>query len=76
MNESSDRKDVQRKQSVLSRELRVKVHDANQEMQMDLAGLSTAGIQVIAKDSGHNIQYDQPDLVVEAIRALLEQARE
>ncbi len=63
-------------QSVLSRELLVKVHDANQEMQMDLASLSTAGIQVIAKDSGHNIQFDQPELVVEAIWTLVEQARE
>ncbi len=63
-------------QSVISRELLAKVHAANQEMQMDLASLSTAGRQVIATDSGHTIQYDRPDLVVEAIRTLVEQARD
>ncbi len=62
-------------QSVLSRELLAKVHDANQEMQLDLASLSTAGIQIIAEGSGHNIQYDRPDLVFEAIRTLVDQAR-
>ena len=58
-------------QSVLSRELLGKVHAANQEMQTDLASLSTAGIQVIAKDSGHNIQFERPDLVVETVRTLV-----
>jgi pimeloyl-ACP methyl ester carboxylesterase len=37
------------------------------KMQEDLAGLSSNRRQVIAEESGHYIQLDQPDLVIEAI---------
>ncbi|HEX2991436.1 MAG TPA: alpha/beta hydrolase, partial [Anaerolineales bacterium] len=36
-------------------------------MQEELAALSSNGMQVIAEESGHYIQLDQPDLVIEAI---------
>ena len=36
-------------------------------MQKELAGLSSNGKQVIAEKSGHYIQLDQPELVIEAI---------
>ncbi len=36
-------------------------------MQKELAGLSSNSRQVIAEESGHYIQLDQPDLVIEAI---------
>ena len=42
-----------------------------QEMQSELVALSSEGKQVIAEQSGHNIQLDQPDLVIDAIREIL-----
>jgi hypothetical protein len=38
-----------------------------QEMQSKLAQLSSDNKQVIAEQSGHNIQLDQPDLVINAV---------
>jgi len=61
--------------SIISREIFAKVHEANQDMQQDLVSLSTQGKQVIATESGHLIQYDQPDLVIDAIRSMVEQLR-
>lgn len=40
-----------------------------------LAGLSTAGVQIVASMSGHWIQFDQPDLVVATIRDLVDRTR-
>jgi pimeloyl-ACP methyl ester carboxylesterase len=50
--------------------------DAWQQMQRELAQLSTRGTQVIAKNSGHYIQLDRPGLVIEAIRKIVDQARQ
>ncbi|MFZ2008580.1 MAG: hypothetical protein WAU76_01125, partial [Candidatus Sulfotelmatobacter sp.] len=50
--------------------------DSWQQMQQELAHLSTRGTQVIAKNSGHYIQLDRPDLVVEAVHSLVNQARQ
>jgi pimeloyl-ACP methyl ester carboxylesterase len=61
--------------SGISREVYDKVYDANQEMQKELASLSTQGQQVIATESGHMVHYSQPDLVIDAIRTLVEQVR-
>ncbi len=50
----------------------------NQEwetMQEDLAHLSTRGTQTIARNSGHYIQIDRPDVVVDAVRSVVNQAR-
>ncbi len=49
--------------------------DAWQEMQEELAHLSTRGTHVIAKNSGHYVQLDRPDLVIAAIREVVEQVR-
>ena len=49
--------------------------DAWQQMQDELARLSTRGTHVIAKNSGHFIQLDPPDIVVEAVRKVVDQAR-
>jgi pimeloyl-ACP methyl ester carboxylesterase len=46
------------------------------ELQKDLAALSSAGRHVVAQESGHYIQKDQPDLVVDAIRQIVEAVRE
>jgi pimeloyl-ACP methyl ester carboxylesterase len=40
-------------------------------MQKELAGLSSQGKQVIAQKSGHYIQLDEPELVIDAIRELI-----
>ena len=43
--------------------------------QADLARLSTNSKLMVAEKSGHNIQYDNPDLVIDAIRQVVEAAR-
>lgn len=47
-----------------------------QEHQKKLAALSTNGRLVVAEESGHEIQIQQPELVVDAIREVLTKARE
>jgi pimeloyl-ACP methyl ester carboxylesterase len=48
---------------------------ANDEMQADLAALSSRGKHIIAEDSGHYIHIDQPELVIDAIRELVVEVR-
>jgi len=48
-------------------------HDAWQQMQNELAQLSSRSTHVIAKNSGHYIQIDRPDLVIEAIHRVVDQ---
>lgn len=45
------------------------------ELQHDLVRLSTRGVQIMAERSGHFIQVDEPDLVVSAIRQVVDLAR-
>lgn len=47
-----------------------------QQMQKELAQLSTRSTQIIAKNSGHYIQLDRPDLVIGAIRTMVDRARD
>lgn len=47
-----------------------------QAMQSELVGLSSNGKQTIAEQSGHNIQHDQPDLVIDAIQEMVGALRE
>ena len=49
--------------------------DVWQKMQSELAALSSESKQVIAEQSGHYIQIDQPDLVIDAIREMLDAIR-
>jgi pimeloyl-ACP methyl ester carboxylesterase len=51
-------------------------NDAWERMQEELAHLSTRGTQAIAKNSSHYIQIDRPDVVIDAIRNIVGQARE
>jgi pimeloyl-ACP methyl ester carboxylesterase len=44
------------------------------QMQRELTQLSSRGTQIIAKDSGHFIQVDRPDVVVDAIHGVLDEA--
>lgn len=48
------------------------LHD---ELQADLAGLVPGGRRVIAEHSGHYVQQNQPDLVVAAIRDVVDAVR-
>ena len=45
------------------------------ELQAEQATLSSNGKQVLAEESGHLVQLDQPELVVDAIRDVVEAAR-
>ncbi|HEY6372115.1 MAG TPA: alpha/beta hydrolase [Candidatus Sulfotelmatobacter sp.] len=51
-------------------------NEAWEKMQEELAHLSTRGTQEIAKNSSHYIQLDRPDVVVEAVHRVVEQARQ
>jgi pimeloyl-ACP methyl ester carboxylesterase len=50
-------------------------NEAWEKMQEELAHLSTRGTHEIAKNSSHYIQMDRPDLVIDAVRSVVEQAR-
>ena len=45
------------------------------ELQADLARKSTNSSHLVVADSGHDMPFDQPAIVVEAIRAVVEAAR-
>lgn len=44
-------------------------------LQLDQASLSERGCLIVAEQSGHVVQVDQPEVVVDAIRAVVETAR-
>jgi hypothetical protein len=44
-------------------------------MQRDLTRLSTRSVRLIAEQSGHIVPQDQPQIVVEAIRQIIERPR-
>jgi pimeloyl-ACP methyl ester carboxylesterase len=50
-------------------------NDAWEKMQEELARLSTRGTQTIARNSSHYIQIDRPEIVIDAVRKVVEQAR-
>ncbi len=52
------------------------MNQIHRELQNELAGLSVNSTHVIAKESGHYIQFDQPELLVSAIRQMVEMIRE
>jgi hypothetical protein len=59
----------------LSREQMDQFSEAHSEYQASLPRRSQNGKQIIAEKSGHSIQYDQPDLTIDAIRQVVEAAR-
>ena len=60
----------------LTADLQKPVNDAFEQMQEELARLSTRGTRTIARNSSHYIQVDRPDLVIEAVRKVVDQARQ
>jgi len=57
-------------------DLNQSVNQAWDKMQDELSHLSTRGTRAIAKNSSHYIQSDRPDMVINAVRNVLEQARQ
>jgi hypothetical protein len=51
------------------------INRAWNQMQEELSHLSTRGTQEVAKNSGHYIQLDRPDLVIEAVHRVFDQAK-
>jgi hypothetical protein len=68
--------DPDKPSSDLPPDLAKPVNEAWEKMQEELAHLSTRGTQVVARNSAHYIQIDRPDVVIEAIREVVEQARQ
>jgi pimeloyl-ACP methyl ester carboxylesterase len=52
------------------------INDEWKQMQDELSHLSTRGTHVVATKSGHYIQIDRPELVIEAVRNVVDQARQ
>lgn len=67
--------DPDKPSSEFSPDLNQLMNRAWDQMQGELAHLSTRGIRAIAKNSGHYIQSDRPDMVIDAVRNVTEQAR-
>jgi pimeloyl-ACP methyl ester carboxylesterase len=51
-----------------------RLHEMWQDLQRDLANLSSNGVYRVAESSGHFIQRDRPEEVVAAIRRVLDSA--
>lgn len=49
--------------------------DEWQAMQSELVALSSMSKQIIAEQSGHQIQFDQPDLVIDAVREMVDEIK-
>jgi len=67
--------DPDKPSSELPADLAKPTNQAWEKMQEELAHLSTRGTLTIARNSGHYIQIDRPDLVVEAVHTVLDQTR-
>jgi hypothetical protein len=52
-----------------------KFEQIRQELQQDLVHRSAMGKQIIATKSGHFIHHDEPELVVSAIREVIDATR-
>jgi pimeloyl-ACP methyl ester carboxylesterase len=52
------------------------LNDAWEKMQEELAQLSTRSTHVIANNSGHYIQFDRPDLVIDAVHKVVDECRQ
>jgi pimeloyl-ACP methyl ester carboxylesterase len=61
-------------QSQLTLDVMQQEVDAWNAMQEELAALSTHGKRIVVQESGHNIQLDSPEVVINAIQEVFEQA--
>ena len=68
-------RDPEKPSADLPADLAQPTNAAWEKMQDELAHLSTRGTRTVAKNSGHYIQIDRPDIVIEAVHGVVEQAR-
>jgi pimeloyl-ACP methyl ester carboxylesterase len=68
--------DPDRSEPDLPEDLVKPTNDAWQQMQTELAQLSTRSTHTIVRNSGHYIQLDQPAAVIEAVKRVVDQVRE
>jgi pimeloyl-ACP methyl ester carboxylesterase len=54
-------------------EMAQQLTDSANEMQDELAALSRRGVRIVVEDSGHFIQLDAPEVVIDAIQEVFEQ---
>jgi len=47
----------------------------HRELQSKLAQSSSFGKQIVAENSGHSVQLDQPELIIDAVRDMVEESR-
>lgn len=60
------------KQGFYSEEFILSARTVWEELQKDLVSKSTHGVQMVAEESGHMIAHDQPNLIVEAVRQMVD----
>lgn len=63
------------KQAIYSEDFIREARDVWNELQKDLVSKSAKGIQLIAEESGHMIAHDQPGLIVEAVRQIVNDSK-
>ncbi len=68
--------DPDKPSSELPADLAKSTNQVWEKMQEELAHLSTRGTQTIARNSSHYIQIDRPEVVIEGVRKVVDQARE
>lgn len=56
----------------LGQQVRDEYEAAWQKLQVEITSLSTRGRRIVAERSGHNIIFDQPEIITEAIIEMLE----
>ena len=59
----------------LSAEVSREFEQTCQQMHVELTAQSSNGKRIVAEKSGHYIQLDQPELVIDVIREVVEAAR-
>ncbi|MFC4308796.1 alpha/beta fold hydrolase [Steroidobacter flavus] len=60
----------------LPREWQIAIEQVHQQLQRELVTVSTESKHIVATKAGHNIQLDEPQLVLDAITSLVVRARE
>ncbi len=55
----------------LGQQVRDEYEAAWQTLQAEITSLSTRGRRIVAERSGHNVMYDQPEIIVESILEIL-----
>lgn len=58
----------------LGQQVRDEYEAAWQKLQVEITSLSTRGRRIVAERSGHNVIFDQPEIVIESILEMIELA--